>query len=55
MAFRVVTIFRITAGDLRFLPSGCEAFVEGFERRIEAASSQGRHVEHSPDRCAPES
>src|SRR5918994_1627805 len=40
-------------GDLRFLSSGCEAFVERFERRIEPASSQGRHVEHSPDRCAP--
>src|SRR5215203_4116665 len=40
-------------GDLRFLSSGCKAFVEGFERRIVAAGSQGRHVEHSPDRCAP--
>jgi hypothetical protein len=56
MAFRVVMIFRITAtmATFDFFPA-CEAFVEGFERRIEAASSQAvrRHVEHSPDRCAP--
>src|SRR3954471_12943800 len=40
-------------GDLRFLSSGCEAVVEGFEGRIVATGSQGGHVEHSPDGCAP--
>ena len=39
-------------GDLRFLPGGREACVEGFERRIISTGSHGRHVEHPPDRCA---
>src|SRR5215207_10587736 len=39
-------------GDLRFLPGGREALVEGFERRIISTGSHGRHVEYSPDRCA---
>src|SRR4051812_8502898 len=40
-------------GDLRFLSSGCEALVKGLEGRIVATGSQGGHVEHSPDGCAP--
>src|SRR5215211_5584507 len=40
-------------GDLRFLSSGREAFVEGLERRIVAARRQSRHVEYSPNGCAP--